>query len=100
MEKKMEKEKNIFISSGPLEFDYKPDYHDSSYYEDKDTDSNVVCDGFFYIEMFNSFKGEYKDGKRNGEGKEFYKNKKIKFEGEYLDGKRWKGKGYNPDGNL
>ena len=50
--------------------------------------------------MFNSFEGEYKDGKRNGEGKEFYKNKKIKFEGEYLDGKRWKGKGYNPDGNL
>ena len=31
--------------------------------------------------------------------KEYDKNK-LKFEGEYLDGKRWKGKGYNPDGNL
>ena len=43
---------------------------------------------------------KYKDGKRNGKGKEFYSNKKIKFEGEYLDGKRWKGKGYDPNGNL
>jgi antitoxin component YwqK of YwqJK toxin-antitoxin module len=38
------------------------------------------------------FEGEYLNGKRNGIGKEFYNNGKIKFEGEYLNGKR-NGKG-------
>ena len=34
--------------------------------------------------------------KRNGNGKEYYINSKLKFEGEYLNGKRnGKGKEYN-----
>jgi len=32
---------------------------------------------------------------RNGKGKEFYNNGKLKFEGEYLNGKRWNGKSYD-----
>ncbi len=32
------------------------------------------------------FEGEYKSKKRNGNGKELYKNGKILFEGEYLNG--------------
>ena len=43
------------------------------------------------------FEGEYKKGKKDGQGKEYYKNGKIKFEGEYLKGKRFNGKGYLPD---
>ena len=68
------------------------------------------------------FDGEYLNGKKNGKGKEYYKNGKIKFEGEYLyDGylkgkfylkekvefegeylfdKKWNGKGYDKDGNI
>jgi len=45
------------------------------------------------------FEGEYLNGERNGLGKEYYDNGKLKFEGEYLKGKR-KGKGkeyYNND---
>ena len=38
------------------------------------------------------YEGEYKHLIREGKGKEFYKNEKIKFEGEYLKGKRWNGK--------
>ena len=34
------------------------------------------------------FEGEYLGGKKNGKGKEYYENGKIKFEGEYLNGKR------------
>ena len=34
------------------------------------------------------FEGEYINGKRNGEGKEYYKNSKLKFEGNYLEGER------------
>ena len=45
------------------------------------------------------FEGEYKNGKRNGKGKEYYNNGKLIFEGEYLNGRRWKGKGYNINGN-
>ena len=40
------------------------------------------------------------NGKRNGKGKEFYENGRLKFEGEYINGYKIKGKGYNPDGNI
>ena len=42
------------------------------------------------------FEGEYLNGHRNGEGKEyFYFDSKLKFEGEYLNGQRnGKGKEY------
>ena len=33
------------------------------------------------------FEGEYLNGKRNGKGKGYYENGKLKFEGEYLNGK-------------
>jgi len=46
------------------------------------------------------FEGEYLDGKKNGKGKEYYGNGKLKFEGEYLNDNRWSGKGYNKDGQL
>ena len=38
------------------------------------------------------FEGEYLNGKKNGKGKEYYSNGELKFEGEYLNGKRWNGK--------
>ena len=90
------KGKEYLYYYGPLEFDYRPNYSDGP----SNSNDRYGYYGFFHIYTFNSFEGEYKNGKRNGKGKEFYSNKKIKFEGEYLDGKRWKGKGYAPDGNL
>ena len=36
------------------------------------------------------YEGEYLNGKRNGKGKEYYLNGKLKFEGEYLNGIRRK----------
>ena len=44
------------------------------------------------------FEGNYLNGKRNGQGKEYYKNGKIKFQGEYLNGNIINGKGYDIDG--
>ena len=41
------------------------------------------------------FEGEYLNGKRNGKGKEYYYNGKLKFEGKILSGRKWNGKGYN-----
>ena len=38
------------------------------------------------------FEGKYSKDKRNGNGKEF-KNGEIIFEGIYINGQRWKGKG-------
>ena len=46
------------------------------------------------------FEGEYKKGKRNGKGKEYYNNNKLKFEGEYIDGKKITGKEYDTEGNI
>ena len=43
---------------------------------------------------------EYKDGKKNGKGKE-YENSKLIFEGEYLNGKKHgKGKEYDSSGKI
>ena len=34
------------------------------------------------------FEGEYLKGKRNGKGKEYWYNGKLKFEGQYLNNKK------------
>ena len=46
------------------------------------------------------FEGEYINGKRNGKGKKYYENGKIKFEGEYIKGERRRGKEYDESCNL
>ena len=47
------------------------------------------------------FEGEYKNGKRNGKGKEFkFYYGYLDFEGEYLNGKKWNGKKYNKNGEV
>ena len=47
------------------------------------------------------YDGEFLDGKRNGKGKEYYKEGKLKFEGNYLNGeKNGKGKEYYHNGQL
>ena len=38
------------------------------------------------------FEGEYINGKKNGKGKEYDNNERLKFEGEYINGER-KGEG-------
>ena len=46
------------------------------------------------------FEGEYLNGKRDGDGKEFFNNGKLKFEGKYINGKEWERKGYDLLGNI
>ncbi len=41
--------------------------------------------------------GEYKNGKRNGKGKEYNRYGDIIFKGEYLNGKKWNGYGNKCD---
>ena len=50
--------------------------------------------GKVYEDLFNIliFEGEYLNGKKNGQGKEYGINEIVIFEGEYLNGKR-NGKG-------
>ena len=45
------------------------------------------------------FEGEYKNGKRNGKGKEYNISEKLVFEGEYSNGKKWNGKIFNSNNN-
>ena len=44
------------------------------------------------------FEGNYLNGKRNVQGKEYYENGKILFEDEYYKGRRWNGIIYNKQG--
>ena len=46
------------------------------------------------------YEGEYLNGERNGKGKEYYRNGKLKFEGEYLLGKEWIGSIFDGKGNI
>jgi len=46
------------------------------------------------------FEGEYLNGKRNGKGKDYYLNGKLRFEGEYLNGERLNGKLFDKKGNI
>ena len=46
------------------------------------------------------FEGEYLNDIKEGFGKQFFSNGKIKFEGVYKGGKKWTGKGYDPDGKV
>ena len=55
-----------------------------------------------YYENILYFEGKFLDGKRNGFGKQyFYKSDKLEYEGNYLNGKKHgKGKEYNKKGIL
>ncbi len=46
------------------------------------------------------YKGQYKNGKRNGEGEEYHENGNLKFKGKYLNGYRIEGKGYFYNGDM
>ncbi len=55
--------------------------------------------------IYNEFKNiiiwrEYKNGKRNGKGKEYYNNGKLKFNGEYFNDEIIEGKGYDINNNM
>ena len=76
---------------------------------------------YYYNEQI-KFEGEYLNNEKNGNGKEYYDNGELKFEGRYLyffilNGKeyikgrleyegdylynrKWKGKGYDENGNI
>ena len=46
------------------------------------------------------YEGEYLNGERNGKGKEFNDKGKLIFEGDYINGKRWNGNGYDINNNI
>jgi len=99
---------NGYNINGNKEFEIK---HGEGYIKEYDYDGNLKYEGEYKNGEINGkgkeydnngkqkFEGEYINGVRNGKGKEYYYNGNLIFEGEYLNGKRWKGKGYNINGN-
>ena len=55
---------------------------------------------YFVIKETIKFEGNYLDGEREGEGKEYFQNGKIKFKGEFTKGKKKKGQEYNTEGEV
>ena len=77
-------------------------YTDKLLFEGKLINGKRNGEGIEYYENGKiKFIGEYLNGKRNGQGKEYYDNGEKKFEGVYLNGKRnGKGKEYYDNGKL
>ena len=46
------------------------------------------------------YEGEYSKGKMEGKGKEYYEDGGLRFEGEYKNGNEWNGKGYDKSNNI
>ena len=46
------------------------------------------------------FEGEYLNEEKNGKIKQHHLNRQLKFDGEYLNGKRWNGNAYDTDGDI
>ena len=65
---------------------------------DKDNNYSEIINGAGFIKEYNIkgnliYEGEYKNGQRNGKGKEYIDyNNKLLFEGEFLNNKKWNGK--------
>ena len=85
--------------------EYRFCYGNNDYNYKPIIDENIYDTPLFLKANYNRFhfekifEGEYLNGLRNGNGKEFYSNGRLKFEGEYLNGKRWNGIGYTPINN-
>ena len=60
---------------------------------------NIIIMEEYYDNGKIKFDGEFLYGKRNGKGKEYYKDQ-IKFEGEYKNGKVLSGIKYDDNGNI
>jgi len=52
-----------------------------------------------FLTSCEKYVGEYKDGKRNGQGTQTWLDGR-KYVGEYKDGKTWNGTGYDKNGNI
>ena len=52
-----------------------------------------------FLTSCEKYVGEYKDGKRNGQGTQTRLDGR-KYVGEYKDGKTWNGTGYDKNGNI
>ena len=67
------------------------------FYEIKDGNGNGKEFNFYG----NLIRGEFKNGKLNGKGKEYDNNGRLKFEGQFKNGKRHgKGKEFQWDGKM
>ena len=54
---------------------------------------------YVYLDKTLILQCEYINGTKNGEGKEYYNDGKLKFDGLFKKGKKWEGKGFTEKGN-
>ena len=98
---KEKKKLDIIIYNKSLQ---KQIWYDLEYYKTvsgkyKEAEKNRIGKEFLLTDISKLiFKGEYRNGKKNGKGKEYFEGKKI-FEGKYLNGIKIEGKGYNKSGD-
>ena len=98
---KRRKEQTILRRFREISNEKKYDYDGELKFEGEYKNGEKDGKGKEYDDDILRFEGEYLKGERNGKGKE-YDNGKLEFEGEYLNGEKWNGKGkeYYSDGKL
>ena len=82
-----------YYNDGNIEFEDE-DEDEDEYSDDKECNKEKE----YYGKL--KYEGEYLNGKRNGEGKEYYIDGQLKFEGKYLADKKWDGKGYYKNNEI
>ena len=60
----------------------------------------LIQQGISYKYINLKYEGDYLNGERNGQGKEYYIYNIPKFQGEYKNGKQWKGTGFDLNHNV
>ena len=94
--------KNLIGNMLKINFEERPDINQIFNFLINELEENKEIKEEDFDE-FSTYEGEYLYGKKNGRGKIYYKKcdkRKIQFEGEFLNGNMWKGKIYNPNGDL
>ena len=78
---------------------FEGEFKNGKIYNTKPNSKNgTIKNGEGYVKIINGyneliFEGEYKNGEKNGKGKEYFDNR-LEFEGEFKNGERVKGKEY------
>ena len=79
---------------------FEGEFKNGKIYNTKPNSKNgIVKNGEGYVKIFDRsndliFEGEYKNGEKNGKGKEYFNNR-LEFEGEFKNGEKVKGKQYS-----
>ena len=89
----------LLVSCGPPQDGHGTREYNNGTYVGEYKDGKRHGQGTYTYPTGDKYVGEWKDGKKHGQGALTYVSGN-KYVGEYKDGKPWEGTGYEKDGNV